>query len=776
MTGNPTVLEVERSTVRQTVGEPLVRSLPVFGRGFMSLATLAAGFTGNVNFPNAQGQAYSANNVLVDGASYFSKWRSAVRSFYSGYPLESVKQVEVLTNLFSAEFGEALASITRVTTKAGTNQFHGSSLLFFRDDALDALPAFARRKPSAGGEQYGFSLGGPLAVDRTHAFAAYEGRRARDHNLVVSPAAPNAAVPDNQDEHLMFMRVDHQRSQRQLLTGQYNGQLFRWHRERGGLELPGVGTRYTANVHSVLITNELLVSERTVHDIRVQFARYVEVRKDLQPTVYVYRAGYSIEGGVLGPAGFGADPEDTWEAADTILHWKGQHGLRSGGGIKYVKASATSQVYGRGAYFFAGSPAAAPRPFLFSQTLTAGGDADIVRPRSMAASGFVQDDWRIRTDLTLNLGVRYDIENVWNVDEYTVAVDKDNVQPRAGFAWDVANGGRIVVRGGVGVYSQQHQLFPIGRVELQGPNGAPTIALTPSSPLFPTFPGTLPARAPGTFPVPRDLYRVRPDFRNPSAIQSTIGLQRRLFGGVISADAVHLRGLDLISIIDANAPASISKPLPRTLAEADATRPIAPALSGYRALITMGNEGRSWYRALQVKFSRSAGGLEATAAYTWSKAEDMANYQLPEDSRNVAAEKGRAGADVRHNVSAGFTWEVPGTRLLARDWSVSSIGVFRSNRPYTITWGDDRNGTTQNDARPDRRNTGNTGPYRTVDVAVTRRFHRGRVTTDGRLEVFNLLNAINYDQYVGELLSPQFSQPVSAFPKRRVQLAAIVRF
>ena len=102
--------------------------------------------------------------------------------------------------------------------------------------------------------------------------------------------------------------------------------------------------------------------------------------------------------------------------------------------------------------------------------------------------------------------------------------------------------------------------------------------------------------------------------------------------------------------------------------------------------------------------------------------------------------------------------------------------MYRSRRPYTISWGDDRNGTTQNDARPGQRNTGETGPYRTIDLALTRRFQWRAATIDARAQVFNALNATNYEQYVGELLSPLFGRPVSAFPPRRIEIAAIVRF
>jgi hypothetical protein len=148
-------------------------------------------------------------------------------------------------------------------------------------------------------------------------------------------------------------------------------------------------------------------------------------------------------------------------------------------------------------------------------------------------------------------------------------------------------------------------------------------------------------------------------------------------------------------------------------------------------MLTIGNEGDSWYRALQVVATPAVGPLHAMTSYTLSRADDRANYLLPEDSRALAAERGRAATDVRHNLAAAAVFRVPGTRAWTRGWTVSATGAFRSNRPYTISWGDDRNGTTQNDARPGPRNTGRTGPYRAIDGSLSRRFDAGSRSTRG---------------------------------------------
>jgi hypothetical protein len=168
--------------------------------------------------------------------------------------------------------------------------------------------------------------------------------------------------------------------------------------------------------------------------------------------------------------------------------------------------------------------------------------------------------------------------------------------------------------------------------------------------------------------------------------------------------------------------------------------------------------------------------LQTVVSYTLAHAEDMANYELPEDSRNIRADKARASSDIRHNLAAGFNWALPVEGRFLGGWSISGIGNFRSNRPYTITWGDDRNGTTQNDARPGGRNTGRTEPFYNVDLALARRFRWAATSIEIRLEAFNVFNTTNFDEYVGALSSPLFATPVSAFAKERMQLAAIVRF
>src|SRR5207249_1889554 len=176
-------------------------------------------------------------------------------------------------------------------------------------------------------------------------------------------------------------------------------------------------------------------------------------------------------------------------------------------------------------------------------------------------------------------------------------------------------------------------------------------------------------------PLPaRDIQQVDSAFHNPWSVQWTGGVEHVFGVTTLSADYVYLNGRDLMSLADINAPASNVKPNQRTVAQADATRGIPPIPGSFRNIISLGNLGASWYHALQVKVERTTGRLQMIGSYTLSHAEDMDNYQLPEDSRNLQAEKARANTDVRHNLSIGFTWQLPFENALLNGWSLAGIG------------------------------------------------------------------------------------------------------
>ena len=159
----------------------------------------------------------------------------------------------------------------------------------------------------------------------------------------------------------------------------------------------------------------------------------------------------------------------------------------------------------------------APNPFQFQQSFALVPEAALMFPKAYVIAGFLQDDWRIRNNLTLNLGLRYDVEIIKDIPDWPARTDKNNVDPRIGFAWDPKGDQKWSVRGGFGRFTQQYAIFTIVKGGVGGRNGQVTVSLAPTDPLFPTFPNALPAFPPGAVLPARDIQEISPDLENEHA-------------------------------------------------------------------------------------------------------------------------------------------------------------------------------------------------------------------------------------------------------------------
>jgi hypothetical protein len=394
-------------------------------------------------------------------------------------------------------------------------------------------------------------------------------------------------------------------------------------------------------------------------------------------------------------------------------------------------------------------------------------------------SGYVQDDYKTQRNLTLNLGLRYDIEFIRNTPGYDAPADKNNFDPRFGLAWDVAGDHRWVFRGGVGRFTQQQLMFTIVRGGLFGPDGVVSLSLPPSDPNFPKFPNILPNFPPGAVLPARNIQEISNDLQNEYSIQATAGVQHSLGPRtVVSVDYTKVNGWKQ-GFLDVNAPASNQPGNIRTQAQADATRPITPVPNGFRQIAVLGNDGRSWYDSVRFAVEHRGRRVNLMANYTYANSQDMLNHwTVPEDSTNPLLDKGPSTADLRHNFVGSAAWSAPFANMVLRDWNVSGVVTARSGLPYNITYGDDRNGTGQGDARPGGRNTGRTGPYRTLDFSLTRVIPlQGKTHFEIRAMSFNLLNNQNYTSYIGQLSAgARFGQPTSGYPGRQFQFDLAYRF
>jgi hypothetical protein len=814
--GDAPIVQTTSSEVSSTIDRQAFENLPVKERNYFRLLTLdsnvVATGTGS-NAVNVGGQEVWNFGTYVDGTNNHSKWLTLQRAPQlgsSGFAIETVKEVQLITNQFSAEFGGHSAGVASMITKTGTNQFSGSGFVMIRPGDLDAAPPLApivngkKVKAPYNQQQFGGTAGGALVQDKAFFFGSYERRRERSQVVVTAVEASGLVVPTPADEHQGHAKIDLRFSNRNSLGVRYN--MVRWNKdnESGGLNLPGTGFIWDNNVDTVHGTFTTVISDKLLNEVRAQYSRYTDRRAAKCECVSIVRQGYSTAGG-NDQGTWGVLPEQTYDLSTTLSMWAGNHTMKAGASFTYDVTEQLFQPLQNGRYTFAGSPTAAPTPFQYTQSFALVPEARLMFPKAYVLAGFFQDDWRVTNNLTINLGLRYDVEIIKDIPDWPAGTDANNLDPRVGFAWDPKGDQRWAVRGGFGRFTQQHPIFTIVKGGVGGRNGQVTIVLAPNDPLFPVFPNSLPAFPPGAVLPPRSIQEISPDLENEHAWTASLGFQRQIGARTsVAVDANINRGVKH-GFLDMNAPTPIPKdelnaalsarpttPV-RTLAQADQTRPIVPGPNGFRHMELLTNEGRSWYEGIRFSGVHRTTPLTATASYTFSRAEDRLNHWFaPENSRDPESDRGPTGASTPHNLVTSLTWNVPGSGPLVGGWRLSMVTHSRSGSPYTIRYAGDPvgygsglgaacNSRGCQASTPGGRNTARGMFINYADLTMAKQFQVAGDRIEIRADVFNLFNnqnllAAGYINLIGNARFGQHTGGSSVLPSRQFQFAATYRF
>ena len=282
--GETPLVQTTNAEVSKTIDTKDLQTLPVAERNYFRLLTLDSNVVAiapGTNGLNVGGGDVWNFGTYVDGTNNFSKWLTLQRAPQrgsSGFALETVKEVQIITNQFSAEFGGHSAGVMSMITKSGTNDMSGSAFFILRPGDLDALPPLATRKAPYDQQQFGGVVGGPLVRDRAFFFGSYEYRRERSNTVVTSPEAPGEVVPTPANEHQGHVRGDIRFTDRNALAVRYNMVRWKQDNETGGLFLPGTGYLWTNNVDTVQNTWTNIRSDRFLNEVRVQWSRYYDLR------------------------------------------------------------------------------------------------------------------------------------------------------------------------------------------------------------------------------------------------------------------------------------------------------------------------------------------------------------------------------------------------------------------------------------------------------------------------------------------------------------------
>ncbi|HEX5070362.1 MAG TPA: hypothetical protein VFV78_09125, partial [Vicinamibacterales bacterium] len=616
-------------------------------------------------------------------------------------------------------------------------------------------------------------------------------------------------------------RVDHKLAQNQTLMVRVNVDRFYDDNPQdavGGTNAPSVARKYSRASWTAQVNHTGVISANVLNE-----ARFAYLNGD---PVTLWEAhdlstAYTRSGSV--PFTYGQSRSSDLfshqaQLSDTLSWSKGNHYVKFGGSIIHHTSGGTGNEPGTpilGTFAFKNTTTAPFDPTCevscpgvlglsdvqsYTQPINFG--IDSYELSQWLFTGFVQDSMRLRSDLTVDLGLRYDRQTITDATK--------NFAPRVGFGWHPNGDPSLAIRGGYGMYYTQVRTNAVAGYLISGLDGLTTYTATPGQFGFPTCltgsclplvfdvtnlaPSQIPARDITIQAGEADFYREQfaryglnfdllpnyPDkLMNSRSQVTSIGAEKEVLHGLfVGADYVHQHWSNLERAVDLNAPSVFDRTAPgqtRTVAQANATRPILPVNGGVRQVNVLMNLGVADYDGLQTQISyRGNSKIYLNISYTLSKAtntfEPDGNGIAPNEpiiDRLGETERGPSVLDQRHRAVISFSYQLP--------WNVSvgTVSTFASARPFSATTGVDNNGDGANNDRPvidgavigksTFRGTG------TQDISVYGEYRLpvSRHTVLLRLEGFNLLNHGNYlgrGQTIygdGATPNPTFGQLVS---------------
>jgi outer membrane receptor protein involved in Fe transport len=804
---NTTSSEISALVNERTIKELPLNGRDLFQLATLQIGVVNAGSltadplnsgTGAVKM-SINGGRITFNNFLLDGATVNEVQNTTPGSVAGGFTgVDAVQEFQLLTNNYSAEFGGAGGGIVNIVSKSGGNQLHGTAFEFARNSALDARNFFDQESvPPFSRNQFGGSIGGPIRRDKTFFFGAYEGfRQSLTESLIFAvptdaarngggtgtgPIAVAATIkpylalypqPNAGDiggglgafirsdsgqtnEDYFSIRIDHTFSSKDSLFGRYtfdNSNSTKPNHVITNSVLEG-RNQYVGLGETHIFNSHLLNNVRIAYDRSKVFGDEIDVSPVPQSLVWV--PGQTVIGDFRDIGGLSPLNErilvprfliqNNIQFTEQLAYTRGAHSMKFGFSELRTQLNAVSTDVPAGAYIFGSyENFLRGRTQIFAAPLANANDA-YRGIRTWSTAAYFQDDWKVRSNLTLNLGIRY--EPITSPDEVNgkianlrdIVHDKTptvgspffknntlkNFGPRVGFAWDINGDGKTSVRGGYGIFYAQPLPYAY-RFEMSGIEPFFIIGLAFGS-VF-GAPESFPNSFPNLANVPGAIAATVYDF-NPATSyvqQWNLSLQRELFGGFTATAAyVGSRGVHLPTNGNRNTAQNFT-----ILPDGEKQFPVGgrnplrnPAFGPIRQQT---DNGDSYYQALQVNLARRfANGLQLQAAYTFSKSIDTASdslgiyslqeVQLSQDPNNIRAERGLSAFDVRHNFSLNATYLLPyqvqsgahgGRRaadFLLGGWEANTIITAHSGTPFNpiISFNNSNDGNQDNVERPD---------------------------------------------------------------------------
>jgi hypothetical protein len=808
------------SEVGGVVSERQIETLPVNSRQYTSLALILPGTTLDSTRPIGPSvnvgasMTFNSTGYVVDGMiNSFAEDGEPRQSV----PLDAVEEFKVANVQPDAEFGLATGGTLHVVTRSGTNVHRGGVFEYLRDEALNAQGVFQEEKPDFGRHQFGGSIGGPIVRGRLHFFAAAEWTSVSE-SYTVSTGLPElyGAVEGT------FEKPSH----RNLYFGRLNWEIGRTQRlfarylqddERSNCIFCG-GTS-ASGVDQVLPRRGLVLGYtwapgRVLNDVRFQHAKAAYYAFPSGTKAFTQPGSFPAErmdrftrrlvfpSLTWGVAGDELGEESRWQVKNTFAVNMLRHQVRAGVDFSFMPyvGENSGQI---GTYFFGTDQPFNPANPATLDALTGALAFEATFPPATTRHptayyvAFLQDDWRIREDLTVNIGLRYErLHGAANEDldptifpveipyiDVTARGDRNNLAPRAGVAWNVGGDGRTVVRGGYGMH-YGHVRIPGNLEEFRN---FQQLRITIRNPAYPDpYGGREPREFAGSQPA--DISVVANDYVQPYSHQFTAGVSQRLWADTslhvdfVTTNTNHERKVR-----------NINPENPETGERPDAAfgRVLQSQPTGFI-------RHRAVYARIEKRFSRRH---QALASYTYTRSRDNNPGASYFDSFEPALDEGPSNGERRHAFVAS------GSVVLPWDIGLGVIWTLRSQLPWMVRPGRDVNRDGMlNDLVPGiERNAGgrtlgldvvnawrdtfglaaiplgqiDSSRVNVVDVKASKPFQLAAFRLEVIAQAFNVFNVVNLGAQfeggrVSNALSPSFGRVLTAKPPRQVEIAAKV--
>jgi Carboxypeptidase regulatory-like domain/TonB dependent receptor len=718
------LLDNRDSLVQGVVASREVESLPLNGRNFLELALLVPGNAPAPNFDptktntvviSSAGQLGRGGNVTVDGADTND---DVVGGAVQNVSQEAIQEFQIATNRFSSQLGRSGSSVINVITKSGTNDLHGSGSFYFRNRALQGLPATFDRNldetPPFDRQQYAFAIGGPIKKEKAWFFGSFEYRNQDGVVLVgernlASRSIVRGFAASPLDDLLTTGRIDWSPTAKDQLNFRYSFQREKGINASTLVRAIGSASQRQSSLnktHSFLANYTRIISPVDINSFKFSFSDFIN---DTVPVTSGPQLTFpSLQDG----ASFRV-PQQTkqrrFQVSDTFTFIRGNHTFYVGGEIQRVQSDLDLKVFQQGRIELIedfpdfdrnGDNRVDDNDLLFAVTLRSGfPDRALVLPDTdnTYIAAFFHDDWQVHPQFTLNLGLRYeidtDVKNVSRVDELNPLIlpflqgersrDSNNFAPRIGFNFSTKDM-RTSIHGGYGIYydrvTLQIQTLERGLdgralpVEVRAGN----VFFIPPQFLFDPVNGVFPPGAPALanpftgFVLPGagagGINIIDNDLQNPMVHQMNIGVQHEL-GGQFALRADYIRNVGTHFIIG------------RIIG----TVPLNPVVGGPEIVKNLESSVRTNYDGLLVSLEkRFARRYQFRASYTLSKSFNYANDDQipfsngPIDSDDLRREYGPTPNDQRHRFSFSGVFQLPW------DLRVSPILTLASSVPFDI--------------------------------------------------------------------------------------------